>query len=68
MNKQCGTCEKPLAKVWINSGAGTIMLEGSKKGGPFARKNTSGVDAYVCPTCGRIEWFAKNSSVFDENE
>ena len=64
MNKLCAACNNIVVKVWIQAGNGTLIVEQSTKGGSFARRPSSGVDAYVCPKCGLVELFAKNPSIF----
>ena len=64
MNKHYGTCNNVTVKVWIQARNGTLVVEQSTKRGPFARRPSSGVDAYVCPKCGHVELFAKNPSIF----
>ncbi|SHK58648.1 hypothetical protein SAMN05443507_11730 [Alicyclobacillus tolerans] len=69
MDRHCRACGESLVKVWVNSGSGTIILEESKKGGPFTNRRSSAVDAYLCPKCGRVELFAQNPKVFmDAND
>ncbi|MDI3298749.1 MAG: hypothetical protein QJR08_06235 [Bacillota bacterium] len=64
MDRSCFRCHEPMKRAWVNTGAGTLVLEEPAKGGPFASRKVSPVTAFVCPKCGYVEWVAEHPEAF----
>jgi hypothetical protein len=60
-NRKCTHCNNEMKKAWINTGAGTIILQQAIKG---LKAKACGIDTYVCSNCGHIELVAENVELF----
>lgn len=50
-----------MKTAWVNTGAGVLILEQPVKG---LKRKACGIDVYVCPNCGHLEFVAEKPELF----
>lgn len=62
MEPLCPKCNKKLVKciVPINN---VNLLQAYKPPHKVLNKNRTNINAFICPNCGYVEWYAENPEV-----
>ena len=63
MNKECLRCKRRMKEV-EQANAPSLVIENKENKNKSVLENRSGVNIFVCPKCGCLEFIAKKPEIF----